>query len=258
MTEGEFVWYDYNAADVDKAIAFYTETVGWKSEAWSDSDHPYTMFTVGEQSVGGVMELPDQARQMGAPPHWLAYTSVASVDDSVAKATELGASVLAPAFDIPDVGRISVLADPQGAVFALFRASSQDGQNWEPIPTTTPGAFSWHELMTSDLEAAWTFYSELFGWDKVKSMDMGEMGEYRLFGFGTGEENALGGMMVQPADMPQSAWMCFITVDDLDAGIERVVNHGGQVVNGPIDVPGGRVAAFIDNQGGWFAFSENE
>ena len=166
------VWFDLMTTDTEGAKAFYTETIGWKTQPYADADPnmPYTMWVAGQSPIGGVMALPEEARKMGAPPHWLAYTSVADVDASVQQATKLGGRVLAPAMNIPKVGRFAVLADPQGAVFAII-----DPENARPEPAGVPplGAFSWHELATTDQEAAFAFYSGLFGWDAMERMEMG-------------------------------------------------------------------------------------
>lgn len=248
MSNGEFVWFDYYAGDVDKAIAFYTEVVGWKTQQWSGGD--YTMFAVGQEPIGGVMQLPEAAAQMGAPPHWLAFVQTGDVDKAAARAAELGGQVRAQPFDIPGVGRAAVLQDPQGAVFAAFRPARAD---FETLPGDKPGAFAWAELMTSDWEAAFAFYSDVFGWTKDTAMDMGPEGTYQLFA-AAGKQ--VGGMMNMPEMVPMPNWLYYIGTDDLDAAIGRVEAHGGSKVHGPMDVPGGRVAVFMDNQGGMFAMHE--
>lgn len=251
MSTGKFVWYDYNANDVDKALAFYTEVVGWKAQPWdgADADDPYTMFAVGEKSIGGVVELADDAREMGAPPHWLAHITVDDLDVSRAKAEELGATVYTQE-EMPEVGRFAILADPTGAVFSMFQPSSDDGGGLSP---DTPGAFSWHELYTEDLDGAWDFYTKVFGWKQTDTMEMGEMGEYRMFG--PGEDQTLGGMMKKPDEFPMSAWAYYVTVEDIDAAIGRAESKGGTKMFGPNEVPGGgKTAMFTDNQGGVFAF----
>ena len=97
---GRFVWYDLMTTDEEAAQKFYREVIGWNTQAWEGSPSPYTMFTAGEGPVGGSMALPEEARAMGAPPHWLAYTATPDIDATVAKATELGAEVLMPIEEI--------------------------------------------------------------------------------------------------------------------------------------------------------------
>jgi predicted enzyme related to lactoylglutathione lyase len=252
MSTGKFVWYDYQTGDVDRALAFYPETVGWKTEEWegSSSDSPYTMFTVDGQAIGGVMELPEQARESGAPPHWQAYVTVEDIEEAFERARELGAGVHAPIMNMEEVGRMAVLTDPQGAAFAIYESAEDNPATLSP---DTPGAVSWHELYTTDLEGAWDFYTELFGWEKTDSMDMGEMGEYRMYGHNP--DFSYGGFMRKPDEFPRSAWLYYFTVENMDDAVSRVESHGGTLINGPHDVPGGgKTAQFTDDQGGMFAF----
>ena len=209
---------------------------------------PYTMWMNGETPIGGVMELPEEAREQGARPHWLAYVAVEDVDASAKKAGELGATVLVGPRDIPDVGRFAVLRDPQGAVIAIYRSAQDASSEAEP----NVGQFSWHELATTDHEAAFDFYSQLFGWNKTEAMDMGEMGTYQMYGTG---DRTLGGMFNKPGEMPgPPAWLYYTLVEDIDETVEKVRQNGGQVVNGPMEVPGGdMIAQCIDPQGAMFA-----
>jgi len=229
---------------------FYTKVIGWGTEAWEGGPTPYQMWTTGHGPIGGLMELPEEARAAGAPSHWLAYIATEDVDATVAKAQELGGSVLMAPMDIPEVGRFAVLSDPHGAAFAAFRPSG-DAPGHEGMAHV--GEFSWHELMSADMGAAWDFYSELFGWEKTTAMDMGEAGMYQMYKQGGGE-GELGGIMNKPPEMPVSCWTFYARVEDLDDTLAKVSSHGGQVLNGPMDVPGGdKVAQCMDPQGAMFA-----
>lgn len=248
-SKGRFVWYDLMTKDVDAAIAFFTEVVGWRTEPFTGGDKPYTMWKVGDQSVGGVMLLPPEAE--GAPPHWLGYVAVDDVDATSAQAEKLGGAKH-HVMDIPDVGRFAVLADPQGAFFAVFKAAG-DMPMHEGEPR--PGDFSWHELNTGDWEAAWKFYSQLFSWKATESMDMGgELGTYFMFQRADAD-GSMGGMSNAATMMGAPPhWLYYITVDDIDAAVTRIKNGGGQILNGPMDVPGGdKIAQCMDPQGGAFA-----
>lgn len=244
---GRFVWHDLMTADPEAAQAFYTEIIGWGTDVWEGADSPYTMWTNGETPLGGVMELPQQAKQAGAPSHWLAYVGTPDTDATVEKATELGATVYVAPQDIPTVGRFAVMADPQGAVFAVFTAAEEaPGHDGPP----QVGEFSWHELATTDYEAAFAFYSTLFGWEKSEAMDMGEAGIYQMYGRG-GQQ--LGGMFNKPEEMPVG-WLHYAKVDDVNSVAERVKRLGGQILNGPMEVPGGDlIAQCLDPQGAAFA-----
>jgi predicted enzyme related to lactoylglutathione lyase len=248
--KGQNVWFDLMTSDVAAAKRFYSEVIGWKTEDWKDSDpkNPYTMWKIGERPIGGVMGTPAEAA--GVPPHWMAHTKVDDVDATVAEAKKLGGSVHKPAWDIPNVGRLAILADPQGAAFSVYKPS-------EDTPTAPPsqaGEFSWAELNTTDYESAWKFYSQLFGWKATESMDMGEgMGMY--FMFSDPDKVTKGGMSNMAKTMNAPAhWLHYVTVDDINGAVERVKSKGGKVLNGPMDVPGGDVIAQCqDPQGGFFA-----
>ncbi len=247
---GRFVWYDLMTTDPDAAQCFYTKLIGWGTQAWEGS-MPYTMWTNQNTPMGGVMTLPDEAKRAGSPPHWLGYIYTSDVDATVAKAEENQGKVLAPAQDIPDVGRFAVLADPQGAAFAVYTPAADTPGN--PGPAAI-GEYSWHELNTSDYENAWGFYETLFGWKKTDTMDMGEMGMYQMFTTGGGDI-PLGGMFDKPKEMPGPPfWLYYVRVDDVHKSVEKVKELGGQVLNGPMEVPGGdHVAQCMDPQGAAFA-----
>lgn len=246
---GRFVWYDLMTTDPEAAKAFYTAVVGWGTQLWENPGMSYTMWTAGETPIGGTMKLPDEAVSGGAQPHWLAYVAVPDVDATTVRAQELGGKVLVPPSSIPTVGRYSVIADPQGASIAAYTP-----ENVAPEAPGMPpeGGFSWHELATTDPEAAFVFYNELFGWEKTSAMDMGPMGIYQMFGR---NEMPFGGVFNQPAEMPgPPAWLHYARVPDVNAAVEAAKQNGGQLANGPMEVPGGDwIATFVDPQGGMFA-----
>ena len=250
---GQFVWYELMSTDPKGAQKFYGDVVGWGTAPWQNSTGmEYTMWTQGESMVGGVMELPEEARKGGAPSHWIGYVAVPDVDETAKKARELGGKVMHGPEDIPEVGRFAVLSDPQGAVFCAFKGlQDMPGEDGQP----KSGHVSWHELATTDHEAAFEFYSELFGWEKQQAMDMGDGFVYQMYGLG---ENMLGGMYNKPAEQPgPPAWLYYTVVDDLDGAVAKVKKDGGQVIVDPMEVPGGsRVAVGLDPQGAAFGLHE--
>jgi len=151
--------------------------------------------------------------------------------------------------DIPEVGRFAVISDPQGAAIAIFTPKG-DAPGHDGMPNV--GEFSWHELTTTDHERAYAFYQKLFGWDQTDAVDMGDAGVYQMYGRGG---VPLGGMWTKPADLPMPPnWLYYIRVPNADEAAERVKALGGQVLNGPMDVPGGdRIAQCMDPQGAAFA-----
>lgn len=233
-----FVWHELMTSNPDAAAAFYSKVIGWKVRG-SPQDPSYRTWMTGDAPVGGLMALPDQAKLAGAPPHWMTYIGVPDVDAAVRKATGLGAQTYVPPRDIPGAGRFAVLADPQGAAFAVYTPAPG-----ERAPG--PDAFSWHELATTDYQAAWKFYQAVFGWEHFRSMDMGQAGTYLMFGLGGPQP--LGGIYNKPLEMPN--WLPYIKVaraDDVAAAAKR---GGGRVTVGPMEVAGGdRVVMFLDPQG---------
>jgi uncharacterized protein len=248
--KGFFVWHEHLTRDVKAAIAFYSEVVGWKTQPFGEGGD-YVMWVGGQGPLGGVMRLPEEAAKMGAPPHWTAHVQVEDVDAAVALTKKLGGKVCKEPTDIPTVGRFAVIADPQGASISMFKPNGDMTLH----DSSKDGEFCWNELMTSDSAAAFEFYSELFGWKILESMEMGAMGTYRIFGVG---ERRLGGMMTVPKGTPMPpTWIYYASTSDLDAAIGRATKKGAKVMNGPMDVPGGgRIAQLTDAQGAAFALHQ--
>lgn len=243
---GQFLWHEHVTKDTEAAIAFYTEVLGWETRAFAGG---YIMWITSQGWIGGVMELPAEAAEMGVPPHWMGYVHVADVDATAARAKELGGKVWKEPFDTPTVGRFAILADPQGATLTVVKPVSVMPAH----DVSKEGEFCWNELLSTDAARSWAFFSELFGWTTLTEMDMGAMGTYRIYGVG---EQRLGGMMNAPAGMP-SAWVHYVEVADLDSAIARATKCGAKVMNGPIEVPGGaHVAQLTDPQGAVFALHQ--
>jgi predicted enzyme related to lactoylglutathione lyase len=244
---GDFVWYELMTTDPKAAIAFYSEVIGWKTELFGDGvGMDYKMWVGSQGPLGGVMKLPETAARMGAPPHWMSNVTVDDVDAAVKRVKELGGKIYQEPVDMPTVGRFAVIADPQGAAISVFKPDSA----MTPHDPSRHGEFCWSELATTDHQAALAFYSEIFGWRQISSMDMGPMGAYVIFGKG---DRQLGGMFNKPKEMPAVAWLYYTQVDDLESAIGRAKSNGARLVNGPMDVPGGRVAQLTDPQGVFFA-----
>lgn len=249
MSPGSFVWYELSTTDTAAAKEFYGAVVGWGMQEAPVPDMAYSLLTAGETPVCGLMELPEDARKMGAPPTWLGYVGVDDVDATTERVRELGGMVHVPPRDIPDIGRFSIVADPQQATFALYRCAVP-GPDQPPQPGT-PGRVGWHELLAADWENAFEFYSALFAWQKAEAMDMGEMGIYQIFAAG---ETMLGGMFAKPPVVTTPFWLYYFTVDDINAGARRAAEAGGRITNGPMAVPGGGwIVQATDPQGAPFA-----
>jgi predicted enzyme related to lactoylglutathione lyase len=243
MTQA-FFWYELMTSDPAAATDFYAKVVGWRPQSY-DASGAYTMLNAGDRGVGGIMANPNK----DMPPHWLGYIHSSDVDADTASVKEGGGAIHKAPADIPGVGRFSVVADPTGAVFLFLQPT---GTGMPPAPMGTPGHVGWHELYAGDGEAAMEFYAAQFGWKQVDSMDMGPMGQYRLFAFDG--VNAMGATMNKPAEVPVPCWQFYFCVDAIDAAHKRITDNGGTIIMGPHEVPGGSwIINAIDPQGAYFA-----
>ena len=244
---GRPLWYELMTSDMKAAEAFYREVVGWKTSPFDGAGRPYTMFNrSADVPVAGVMTKPDEVK---APPFWAMYVGVPKIEEAASHIKRLGGKTHTEVIEIPTVGRLQMMMDPQGAAFYIFEPASGE-QRPEAAPEV--GEASWHELMTTDAPAAMKFYEQAFNWQPTETMDMGEMGTYQMFNRPHG---MIGGVMNKPpamANVPPN-WQIYFRVPDVHAAAERVKVNGGQILNGPMEVPGGDwVVNAMDAQGAAF------
>jgi len=254
LLHGRFVWSELMTPDTKAAETFYTRVVGWTARPFPGVGG-YTVWHAGEKGIGGMMALTPEAKAAGASTAWTIYVGVRNADESVTRLKALGGKVFVPPATIPNVGRFTIVADPQGAVFAMLQPDGP--QPTGPEEPAVVREVSWRELATTDLAVAKTFYTELFGWEMLKPNDMGPLGIYQEYGrFG----QPLGGMYKKPAEMPfPPHWLIYARVSDLDAAVKTVAAEGGKVLNGPMEVPGGdRIAQCLDPQGAAFALHQSK
>ena len=245
---GRPLWYELLTTDMEAAEAFYSAVLGWTTTPFEGAEQPYDMFNrAGGIPVGGVTNIPSG---MNFPPHWEMYVGVPKLEEAVARIEQLGGAQLSDLIVVPSVGRMQTMRDPQGGVFAVYEPAADAAPGPEAPPE--PGEASWHELYTTDAAAALAFYTAVFGWKPSEPFDMGPMGTYHMFGRGW----LLGGMMSKTQDMAQvpTAWTIYFRVEALEAAVGRVTANNGQLVTGPMEVPGGdRIAMCLDPQGAAFA-----
>ena len=250
---GYFAWYELITTDVEAAGAFYGSVVGWGTQDASTPALPYRLFTAGKVRVCGLMNLPEEGRKMGAWPRWMGYVGVNDVAVTAARIRRLGGAVHVPPTNT-NIGLISVVADSQTATFALVNGLKVGRQ--QPSDSAKPGHVGWHELLAADGKKAFTFYHELFGWQEVVDAGTGPADNYQFFSAGG---QAVGGMFTKHAADPVPFWLLYFNVEDIDAATERVKSGGGQVFQGPLELPGGiRIARCIDPQGAAFALQARE
>jgi uncharacterized protein len=244
---GRFAWYELMTTDMAGARAFYADVMGWGAQDASTPDLAYTLFTAGTASVGGLMELPEDARKMGATPRWRGYVGVDDVDAVAARIKRLGGAVYVPPTN-SNIGRISVVADPQTATLALVKGLKPGRQ--QSAQPDKPGRVGWHELLAADGQKAFAFYGELFGWQKTDA-EIGPTDTYQMFSAGG---QTVGGMFTKRPTEPVPFWLFYFNIGDVDAAAERVTSGGGQIVEGPLELPDGSwIARCTDPQGAVFA-----
>lgn len=234
---GSFIWYELLTSDAAKAKAFYDAVCGWNIDAQpAPGGMDYRMINAEDGQAGGVMQLNADMIAGGAQATWLGYLGVDDVDASVAAVVEAGGQVHLPAFDIPNVGRLAMVTDPQGVPFYVMRGASPESST--AYQRMGFGHVSWNELRTTDDAAALAFYEKLFAITKVGAMPMGEMGEYSFIANGDSKGDAVGAVMpTQPGTPP--GWSFYFRVPDITEAQAKVEAGGGKVVWGPHQVPGG-------------------
>ncbi len=244
---GTFCWVELGTTDGEAAKKFYTELFGWDF-----TDNPigpsmvYTMLKLDGKDVGALYKMPDEMTSQGIPPNWLSYVSVANVDETSQKAKAAGATLMKEAFDVMTVGRMAVVQDPTGAVFALWQAGTHKGAGIYNVPNS----FCWNELATKDTAKAGDFYTKLFGWSK----NIQQMGPMTYTSFMNGDRPA-GGMYEPSPEMGNIPphWLVYFAVGDTDAKVKQAGELGAKIIAPPMDIPGtGRFAIIQDPQGAVF------
>ncbi|RYE02617.1 MAG: VOC family protein [Sphingomonadales bacterium] len=248
---GSFIWYELLTKDAKAAKAFYDAVVGWSIQAEAPpGGMDYRMIEALDGNAGGVMQLSADMLAGGAKPAWLGYIGVDDVDATVAAIAADGGQVHLPAFDIPGIGRLAMIADPQGVPFYVMRGASPE--NSTAYQRMGFQHVSWNELNTPDDGAALAFYARHFGFSKVGGMPMGPMGEYSFIANAESQGDAIGAVMRTP-EGAQSGWGFYFRVPDILAAKAAVERGGGTVLNGPHEVPGGEMTLHaLDPEGVFF------
>jgi len=249
LNNGEFCWIDLSTPDPDKAKPFYQKIFGWE---YKDDPIPkggvYTLISVQGKAAGGLYKISPEQEKQNVPPHWLNYVKVENTDQIVSKAKELGAKIVLDPLDVMDAGRMAVIADPTGAHFAVWQSKNQPGvQIWNGAH----GSFCWSELMTRDIDAGGSFYSNLLGWSP-KVMDMAS-GPYTMFNLG---EKPAAGMFEIKKEMGEIPphWAVYFAVENYDKAASTIQSEGGKLLMDPIEAPGvGKFVTALDPTGAAFA-----
>ena len=256
-------WVDTWQNQPEAAVAFYQGVFGWEAENTrpADADDAYFICRLRGRDVTAVgAPIPE-----GAPPNpvWTTYVWVDSADEAAARAKASGGTVVVEPFDSLDRGRMTVVADPEGAVIVPWEPGEHKGAQL----VNEPGAWSMSILNTRDPDSAKRFYGELFGWE-TEAFDTGggEVEIFRLPGYVGGtpsqpvpRDNVA--VMVEmdshglPPEMPPN-WSVDFWIDDADAAAARAPELGGAVIVPPSDSPAFRQAVIADPGGAAMSISQ--
>jgi predicted enzyme related to lactoylglutathione lyase len=246
---GTFSYVELATTDSAGAKEFYSGLFGWETHDQEVGEGmTYTMCLLDGRVAGALYQS-----QEAPHPAWLSYVTIEDADATAAKAKELGAKVISDPFDVMTFGRMAVLQDPTGAVFAIWQPRESIGAQ----VVNDPGALTMNQLNTTDVEKAKRFYEGLFGW-RFEQVAEGEQEFWSIY-IG---DRLNGGMMELPDQQAQtgvpSHWLAYFTSADLDRSVAKVGESGGSVVVPPVPIPAGRIAVAQDPQGATFALFEGE
>jgi predicted enzyme related to lactoylglutathione lyase len=255
---GDFIWYELMTTDRPGAEAFYGSVVGWRF----GGDDSYRHIEANEGHVGGIFSLAPEMLDNGARPGWFGYILVDDVDAMIGSITAAGGAVHMPARDMEGVGRMALVADPQGAVFYLIKPRPPEGTEGDSHAFSYDrpriGHCAWNELSTSDPNAAKHFYGQRFGWVKDGEMDMGELGKYEFLRH-TGQapegsamgQGVLGAVMpMMPGGAPVPLWNFYFRVPDIDAAAHAIRAGNGSILQEPMEIPGGEFSLMAADPAG--------
>ena len=248
--------------DPEEAVSFYTELFGWEARETMPPGSPgkYFICTLRGRDVAAVGS--ERGADGPSVPAWDTYIWAESADDTVAKVTEAGGSVLIEPFDLLDAARVAAVADPAGAVFGVWQPIERRGAQL----VNEPGAWSMSQLNTRDPVGAKAFYGTVFGWE-TDTFDTGE-GEvalWRLPGYVGGEPEqpvsrevvaVMAPMTGDPFPDVPPRWSVDFWVHDADVVVDKAAKLGGKSVARPFDTSVGRTAVLADPQGAVFSVSK--
>jgi uncharacterized protein len=231
-------WVDLGAADINATANFYGQLFGWQFEPAGPVEETggYGMFSMGGKNVAGLGPQMDTSQ----PPYWSTYVTVADIEATLARAEADGGTIVMPAMDVLDAGRMAIVTDPNGAPVSLWQPKEHIGAQI----VNEPGTLCWNEVHCSDTHAASNFYERIFNW-RPEQQDFGGM-QYTIFMLG---DKGVAGMLKMEG---RPRWEISFAVADCDATVANAKKLGGTVLNGPEDIPVGRYAVLADPEGAQF------
>jgi predicted enzyme related to lactoylglutathione lyase len=243
--DGTPCYVDLGAPDVDAAGQFYSALLGWDIRVLGPEAGGYCQAVLRGKVVAGLGPA-----QNPGPPYWTTYVATSDIGATSAKVREAGGSVVVEPFDVLDAGRMAVYQDAEGAFFSAWQAKSSIGAEL----VNEPGALSWNELNTRDLDKAKAFYGSVFGWGANTNTAPG--GDYTEWKLG---DRSIGGCLVMgegfPAEIPPN-WVTYFAVDDIDDATAKAKEFGGSSMMEGMETPAGKMSVVADPQGAVFAMIE--
>jgi uncharacterized protein len=250
---GAFSWVDLATTDQEAAKAFYAGLFGWEYEDMPIGDGAaYTMCRLDRKDVAAIATQTEQERGQGVPPHWNSYITVHDVDARAPRVGELNGNLIMPPFDVLEAGRMALAADPTGAVFAMWQPKNHIGA----ALVNAPGAVSWNELATTDVETAKQFYADLFGWT-YEEIDMDGTGAYTIIRNGHRSNGGIRAFTPREQGAPPF-WLVYFGTASCDESAGQAEKLGGRVLVPTMRVPAGGFAVVADPRGAAFALFEGE
>lgn len=253
--EGEFCWVDLATSDLDGAVGFYGDLLGWEFEPAGTKEETggYGFFKYNGKQVCGAGPI----QAAGQHPAWSSYVKVADADAAAAKVTEAGGNVMAQPFELPaDAGRMAVCQDAEGAFFSIMQQRQHKGAEL----VNEIGSWTWNNLVCRELDKEKAFYAAVFGWDIQKVEEAGPDAPFYMWQMeGQQWEEGLAGGQIMGSDFPDEVpphWQVYFCVESTDAAVEKTKSAGGMLLFGPERIPVGTLAIFNDPQGANFAIIE--
>jgi len=245
---GAFCWLELSTSDQNAAKSFYSSLFGWTPKDFPMGPNDfYTMFQLEGRDTGAAYTMRPEQRAQGTPPHWMIYIGVENADQAANRAAQLGGKVLSPPCNVYDAGRMAVVQDPTGTVFAVWQANRNTGTGIAGVH----GTLCWADLITSDVERAKTFYAGLLGWTITAS----ENDPSGYLHIRNGEEY-IGGIPPSSFSPPNTPphWLAYIYVSNCDETAAKCNQLGGKTLMAPMNIEKvGRMAVLADPQGAVFA-----
>ena len=245
---GKVVFAELITPDLDAAKRFYGGLFGWSFQDAGGGVNRFTQASVSGRVVAGIVQRPIPA---GRRPAWLTFMAADDADKAAALATQSGAKLLFEPHRIANLGQEAILADPQGAVFAILASGSGD----PPDLLAEPGEWIWSSLITTDPDADAAFYKSLFGYDVFNLPDAQDARHLIL----ASESYARASVNPIPPSRPNAhpRWVSYVRVEDAAAMAAKVTASGGRVLLPPqLDRHGGKIALVADPQGALFGLLE--